>query len=325
MHSHHSHSGDYVCHARDGLEVVVATAASKGFKIFCLTEHMPRTKEKFLYPEELEKGCTVADLEENFSKYLDHAYAIQQRYRTNLDMRILVGFEVEGIDDEHIAKAASLFKQDPRINMCVGSVHYVNRIPIDFDRESWVKARDSIPGQTTRALYHAYFELQYKVLVQVKPMVVGHFDLIRLFQKPDEVDPTTGLVEDEIVLATDWPEVWELVIRNIQFAAEYGALFEINSAAIHKGWLTPFPKNDISMAIQMYGGSRFCLSDDSHGVDQVGLNYHKTWDYIKRVLKLDRIFSLNIDDVNTIVVELRLVQELGELPFWNQFEYIVAN
>lgn len=29
-------------------------------------------------------------------------------------------------------------------------------------------------------------------------------------------------------------------------------------------------------------GGRFTLSDDSHGVDQVGLNYHKTIDCVER-------------------------------------------
>ena len=28
---------------------------------------------------------------------------------------------------------------------------------------------------------------------------------------------------------------------------------------------------------------RFCLSDDSHGVDQVGLNYHKVFNFLDRV------------------------------------------
>lgn len=27
---------------------------------------------------------------------------------------------------------------------------------------------------------------------------------------------------------------------------------------------------------------RFCLSDDSHGIDQVGLNYHRVLDFIER-------------------------------------------
>ena len=29
-------------------------------------------------------------------------------------------------------------------------------------------------------------------------------------------------------------------------------------------------------------GGRFTLSDDSHGVEQVGLNYHRTWETVVR-------------------------------------------
>lgn len=51
--SHHSHSGQFCPgHAKDTLEEVIQTAIAKNFKVFCLTEHMPRTQED-LYPEEV--------------------------------------------------------------------------------------------------------------------------------------------------------------------------------------------------------------------------------------------------------------------------------
>lgn len=30
-------------------------------------------------------------------------------------------------------------------------------------------------------------------------------------------------------------------------------------------------------------GGRFCLSDDSHGIDQVGLNFHRVLDFVETV------------------------------------------
>lgn len=318
MHSHHSHSGDYVSHAKDKLDDIVALAAKKGFTIFCLTEHMPRLEDRFLYPEEIDKRYTVEHLNEDFANYLDHACALQQKYNASLDMKILVGFEVEGIDDDHIERAVDILHQDHRINMSVGSVHYVNQIPIDFDRAQWLDARNSIPERTTRALYHAFFELQFKVIQRIHPNVIGHFDLIRLFQPHEEIDPTTNKRTGDIVLETDWPEVWHLVTRNIQYAASYGALFELNSAAFRKGWLCPYPQLDICNAIKQYGGARFCLLDDSHGLDQVGLNYSRMWSFIKNELKLDIIYHLALDGDGHVVVEQKLVTQLDKLEFWQQ-------
>ena len=55
--SHHSHSGQFCPgHAQNSLEEVIQTAIAKNFRVFCLTEHMPRTAEDF-YPEEVCAMC----------------------------------------------------------------------------------------------------------------------------------------------------------------------------------------------------------------------------------------------------------------------------
>lgn len=111
MHSHHSHSGDYISHAEGQLEEMVLTAKKNGFTHFCLTEHMPRLDDMYLYPEEIDKKYTKLDLGENFERYLAHARKIQARENALGDIKILVGYEVEGIDDAHI-EAANLISKE---------------------------------------------------------------------------------------------------------------------------------------------------------------------------------------------------------------------
>ena len=53
--SHHSHSGQFCKHAKGTLEEVVKEAIRKGFKVFALTEHVPRYRVKDLYPEEVDR------------------------------------------------------------------------------------------------------------------------------------------------------------------------------------------------------------------------------------------------------------------------------
>lgn len=312
MHTHHSHSGTYIAHAADELDEIVARAHQLGFSTLCLTEHMPRLYHRFLYPEETERSMSISDLQSQFDKYLEHGKRLKKQY-AELGLEILLGFEVEGINEAHIQYASKLL---PTVDMCVGSVHFVNEIPIDFSPELWLDARNLIAEKTTRALFKAYFELQHQVISAVKPHVIGHIDLIRLFA-PAEIDPTTGKQYTEISIEQDWPEVWQQIVDNITLAKSYGALFELNSSAIRKGWSSPYPKKDIAYAIIKYGDARFCLSDDAHSIAQVGLNYHKVLDYIKS-LGLKDVYYLTRDGSSTEVRSIS-TQTLQQSTFWAQF------
>lgn len=51
--SHHSHSGEFCCHAKGTLAEVVDEAIRQGFTTFGLSEHVPRYELSHLYPEEV--------------------------------------------------------------------------------------------------------------------------------------------------------------------------------------------------------------------------------------------------------------------------------
>jgi hypothetical protein len=52
-HSHHSHSGQFCKHAVGTLEDVVVEAVRQGFRIYGLSEHVPRYRTADFYPEEV--------------------------------------------------------------------------------------------------------------------------------------------------------------------------------------------------------------------------------------------------------------------------------
>lgn len=55
----HSHSGQFCKgHAQDQLEEFIQRAISLNMRLIALTEHMPRTSKKDLYPEEVRKPAT---------------------------------------------------------------------------------------------------------------------------------------------------------------------------------------------------------------------------------------------------------------------------
>ncbi|KAG5356829.1 putative histidinol-phosphatase [Yarrowia sp. C11] len=311
MHSHHSHSGQYVQHAKDTLEECVQAAKDKKFDVFCLTEHMPRCREEDLYPEEIESKTTPEDLAKVFDNYVKHARQLQKDNTSNTE--ILVGFECESIRAECWDRAVELKKQYG-LDLCVGSVHHVNGIPIDFSQGQWCDASDSvsdmIDDQTTpeHALYKKYYEIQWDMLQKLKPEVVAHFDLIRLYSTIRE-----GFGATENYVRENWPDVWEQIVKNIDFIISYGGFIEVSSAPLRKGWDTPYPRPDICKAVIDRGG-RLCLSDDSHGVAQVGLNYKKTLEYLEGLGVQDLWFlTKKSGKVEAQKIEIVRAKEAG---FW---------
>ncbi|TKA57986.1 hypothetical protein B0A53_00388 [Rhodotorula sp. CCFEE 5036] len=230
--SHHSHSGQFCCHAKGTLAEVVGEAIRQGFTTFGLSEHVPRYSEEHLYPEE--SHLKVQDLMDTFEAYLVEAHRLKQ-LRAD-ECALLVGLETEYIDAAGLDRLEQLLeKHSGTIEYLVGSVHHCDSAPIDFDKERYDACLASQPGSTqAERLEHllcTYFDNQYKVLSRLQPEVVGHFDLCRLYY-PD-MDFRAH------------PEVWARIERNVEYAASYGALFEINASAFRKGWKTAYPGADI--------------------------------------------------------------------------------
>lgn len=170
-----------------------------------------------------------------FDHYLDEAHRLKATYASQIS--ILVGLETEFVTQLDLDRLEDLLKRrGDRIEYLVGSVHHVNGIPIDFDQPTFQKALDHSGGtldahQRQGKFLCSYFDAQFEVLNRFHPEIVGHFDLCRLY--------------DAVLHFTDYPDAWKLMERNIIFAIEYGALFELNAAAFRKGWDTAYPAADV--------------------------------------------------------------------------------
>ena len=177
---------------------------------------------------------TTVSLLETFDAYNNAARQIQRAHASS-GLNILVGMEIDWIrpsSEQSIKGLIDRYKPD----MFVGSVHHVHTVPIDYDRPLYQKAR-SISGGTDEKLFEDYYDAQFDMLRALKPPVVGHFDLIRL--KSNEPNTTSQ----------QWPGVWSKILRNLDFIAEYGGLLEINSAALRKGMLEPYPNREICKVV----------------------------------------------------------------------------
>lgn len=231
--SHHSHSGEFCGHATNTLEDVVKTAISKGMTTFCMTEHIHRERIDF-YPGE-EQDHTPESLEELYDKFYQEAKRLQLQYASQI--QLFVGFETEWIRPSSLDIIQNILGKY-ELDLFVGSVHHVYTIPIDFDTELYHKARATVDGSDER-IAEQYFDDQLAMLEALKPPVVGHFDLIRL--KSDNPEQSFR----------QWPHVWEKLMRNLKYIAEYGGILELNSSSLRKGMSEAYPRVEICKVSKM--------------------------------------------------------------------------
>lgn len=182
--------------------------------------------------------------------YLREAQRLQTLYAPQISL--LIGFEGEWLRPGYKTLITELAAH-PLIDYFIGSLHHVNGVPIDYDKEYYARAVASAQPHTNGACtngaatdaehgsvngdiaareektYERYYDQQYEMLVALRPRVVGHFDLVRLMSS----DPARDV--------RSWCGVWERIKRNLAFIASYGGWLECNSSALRKGLAEPYP------------------------------------------------------------------------------------
>ncbi len=285
------------------------------------------------------EGVALDNLVQQFDNFLVEAHRLKERYAEKITL--LVGLETEYITPADLDHLDALLERcSHQIEYIVGSVHHVNEIPIDFDLPTFRKALASFPSDSgdgeqsilsnpeerrMEAFLCAYLDAQYQLLRRFYPEVIGHIDLCRLY--------------NPLLRFADYPRAWEKLKRNITFAVGYGALFELNAAALRKGWSAAYPAEDVvevsgpleynclisflnpSGKVIKEAGGKFALSDDSHGPHAVGLNYARMAEYVRHV-GISELWVLEGSPVKNEAgrsVQARKIEERWwEHPFWTK-------
>lgn len=250
--AHGGHSGQFCQHATDTLEDIVLAYIRKGFSWVGITEHMPPAEDRWRYRDEREAGLSARFLYDRFADYVNECRRLQGKYKSAL--RIFVGMETETYPGamEYIRELQTEFP----IDYIVGSVHHVDGINFDgsvMDYETAVSATGGVIP-----LYSRYFDIQYEMLQELKPDVVGHFDLVRLF-------------DSDYREHLSHPDVRSRIERNLKRVAGLGLILDVNVRALVKGADEPYPTRWI---LEQAGalGIAAVPGDDSHGLDTVGLH-----------------------------------------------------
>ena len=246
---HGGHSGEFCSHARDTLEEMVLSYIEQGFNRVGITEHIPPVSDLFIYPDERAAGLDGAALRRRFARYMTAARELQKKYVARISIQ--VGFETEtcpGYQD-----SVRYLVEEYRPDYIVGSVHHLDDIPFDYSPEEYqraVRTAGSIDN-----LYCRYFDLQFEMINALRPAVVGHLDLVRIY------DP--GYRE-----RMDNPEIRDRILRNLERIKELDLILDCNCRSIEKDG-EPYPTRSILLQALKLGIS-IAPGDDSHSVATVG-------------------------------------------------------
>lgn len=265
---HGGHSGQFCGHAEDTLEDIVQAYIAHGYAWVGITEHMPPERDEVSYPDELDAGLSAVDQQTRFAEYMSTCRRLRDKYAS--EIRILVGFEAEAYSGyEHWVPAA---RQEFEPDYIVGSVHQINDKLFDGSPEWYRAAAETVGG--VDELYCAYFDRQYEVIATLSPEVIGHFDLVRIF----DPEYRARLVK---------PDVWKRIVRNLEAIRDLGSIMDFNLAALKKGQSEPYISRPVlEQARKM--GIAVVPGDDSHGVG----NIDQYWEAGVGILR-DAGFGLN--------------------------------
>ncbi len=252
---HGGHSGQFCHHATDSLEEIIKLYIAKQFPWVGITEHSPAISEELLYPDQRAAGLTPDFLYNRFADYMKECRRLQEKYRSKI--RIFAAMEIETYSgyEQFIPSLINRFQPD----YIVGSVHFVKDMGFDYSREQYEQTAQVVGGMDQ--LYCTYFDLQHDMIKLLQPAVVGHFDLIRLFD-PDYKERLLR------------PAIMARIKRNLQLIAELDLIMDFNLRSLMKGADEPYISRVIlEMALEL--GIAVVPGDDSHGLGSVGANMEK--------------------------------------------------
>ncbi len=141
----------------------------------------------------------------------------------------------------------------------IGSVHYIKAgnayLPVDESPALFRQiAKEHFQGDYY-ALADAYYQAVALVAEQIKPDIIGHFDLITKFN------------EGQLLFSETDSRYTESCRYALDRLIPYHIPFEINTGAISRGYRTvPYPSPSIRKYIRENGG-RFIFSSDCHGLN----------------------------------------------------------
>lgn len=232
------------CDGKNTPEEMVLSAIEKGIDRLGLVCHA-----------QLPFSASWAIRKENIELFKNDVRRLKEKYKDKIE--VLCGTELDIFSDID----ASGFEYT------IGSVHFFYKDgkyhSIDHSEEIFADAIETMFNGDAYSAVENYFETLSGYATKFNPDIIGHFDLVRKFNKG-------GKYFDE-----NHPRYLIAMEKAIDKLLPLGVPFEINTGAIARGYQdNPYPSATAMKMIRERGG-KFIINSDSHNVDTIGFQFDK--------------------------------------------------
>lgn len=229
------------CDGKSTAEEVVLSAIEKGFDSLGFSSH----------------GFTDFDQRfclKDYDCYISALSALREKYKEKITIYI-------GVEEE-----AGCSVPRERFDYIIGSMHYFLRngrfYSIDGGLDCFKECVALFDGDPCKMAQN-YYETFCQYILDRKPDIIGHFDLITKF---DELEPM--LLNDPIYRA--------IAAKYINIAADSECIFEVNTGAIARGVRTGVYPSEELLHILKKRDARITISSDSHRADTLDCRFTET-------------------------------------------------
>lgn len=234
------HSHTTYCDGKNTPEEMVLAAMDRGFDVFGFSGH----------------SYTAFDESYCISRAMTDAYEQEvRRLASSYQQKITI---LCGIEQDIFSGPA-----ESRWDYAIGSVHaFYNRefdryIYVDYSKDQMIRDCEECYGGDFLAMAEDYFATEATVIAKTGADIIGHFDLVTKFN------------EQEKMFEESHPRYEAAVDNALAKLLATGAVFEINTGAMSKGYRTsPYPSESILRKIKI-GGGKIIISSDTHTADTI--------------------------------------------------------
>lgn len=240
LHNHTKRCNHAVGECRDYIEVAIL----RNIDIFGFSCHAPMK-----FDEAYRMSLNEID------DYINEILALKDEYSDKIDIK--VGFEVDFIDKK--PQLLESLVVNANVDFLVGSVHFLD--DFSFDNPAFI---GDYKHKDLDILWQEYLESIIKMAQSGLFDIVGHFDLLKIFNNP----PSKNM-QKMIHLALE-------AIKDNDLA------LEINAAGLHKPICEIYPSSEI-LAFAFKMGIPISFASDAHSPQNVGIYKDKMLDLAHKI------------------------------------------
>lgn len=265
--NYHSHT--YYCDGKNNPQDYIEEAIDQNLIAYGYSSHAP-----------VPFDCDWTVPQIKISQYISDVLQIKNKYSDKI--QVYLGLEVDYIPNITGPQHENISTLNLDYN--IGSIHFVDsfkdgeRWSIDWTYDYFMKGLKEIFNNDAKKCVKRFYELTKMMLSESTPVMIGHFDKIRMYNKNNDLfDENKGWYINEI----------EDVLKLIK---EKNVIIEINTRGHYKAGSEIYPHPSILKQIKKMS-IPISVNSDSHKPDEITKGYQYAFEALLNA-GIDETWSL---------------------------------